>query len=82
MSNETFRFGLGLVAETGVRFSGVLCGRATWEDGVAIFVEEGLAALEQWLARDGVRNVQSVHQRLSAATPWFASYGVSAVNRG
>src|SRR5215469_10178340 len=32
VSNKTFDEGLALAAEAGVRFSGVLCGRATWKD--------------------------------------------------
>jgi tagatose 1,6-diphosphate aldolase len=30
VSSETFQFGMELAAEAGVKFSGVLCGRATW----------------------------------------------------
>jgi tagatose 1,6-diphosphate aldolase len=82
VSNETFLHSLELAAEAEVRFSGVLCGRATWKEGVAVFVEKGRAALEDWLANEGIRNVENVNQRLLSATPWFAIDGASAAHRG
>ncbi len=77
VSNETFQFGLELAVEAGATFSGVLCGRATWKDGVAVFEERGVAALEDWLGREGVRNIENINRHLVAATPWFAIHGVS-----
>jgi tagatose 1,6-diphosphate aldolase len=53
--NEAFQYALELAAEAGVNFSGVLCGRATGKDGVAVFVEHGLRALEDWSHSEGVR---------------------------
>jgi tagatose 1,6-diphosphate aldolase len=82
VSNETFLYGLELAAEAGVKFSGVLCGRATWKDGVPVFVEKGPPALEDWLRSEGIRNVENVNQRLAAATPWFAIHGASVAQRG
>jgi tagatose 1,6-diphosphate aldolase len=78
VSNATFQFGLQLAAEAGAPFSGVLCGRATWKDGVPVLVERGMAALEDWLAQEGVRNIENINRLLLAATPWFAFYRVSA----
>jgi tagatose 1,6-diphosphate aldolase len=71
VSNEAFQFGLQLAAEAGVKFSGVLCGRATWKDGVAVFVEKGQRALEDWLAQEGVRNIENINRCLGNAWPWF-----------
>jgi len=82
VSNEAFLLALELAAEAGVKFSGVLCGRATWKEGVPVFVDKGLAALEDWLGSKGIRNVENVNQRLAAATPWFAVHGASAAQRG
>jgi len=80
VSNEVFDDALQLAAEAGSTFSGVLCGRATWKDGVAIYMIEGVAALENWLKDQGVKNIQRVNARLSSAKPWFASLeGDSAV---
>jgi|SRR5277367_917977 len=72
VSNELFQFALGLAIEAGVKFSGVLCGRATWKDGVAILVRKGECALEDWLGVEGVHNIQNVNRCLDSATPWFA----------
>jgi tagatose 1,6-diphosphate aldolase len=72
VSNEAFQFALELAEEAGVKFSGVLCGRATWKEGVAALVEMGQRALEDWLGTEGVQNIQNVNQRLRGATPWFA----------
>ena len=35
--------------EAGVNFSGVLCGRATWKEGIPVYAREGAVAREQWL---------------------------------
>ena len=71
VSNSAFQFGLQLASEAGAGFSGVLCGRATWKDGVEIFVKQGPAALEDWLGREGVSNIENVNKCLAAAIPWF-----------
>ncbi len=78
VSNETFNDALELAAEAGAHFSGVLCGRAIWKDGVEIYAKRGLPALEEWLQDQGVKNIQRVNERLHAASPWFAFYGASA----
>ena len=71
VSNETFQYALELAAESRVPFSGVLCGRATWKDGVAILAKDGENALNDWLARDGVRNIENVNKNLGSAVPWY-----------
>lgn len=71
VSNEMFVDALQLATEAGSAFSGVLCGRATWQDGVPVFVKSGGAALEDWLCREGARNIQNVNRHLGAARPWF-----------
>ena len=42
VSDEVFRETLELAIEAGTAFSGVLCGRATWQDGVLGIREPGL----------------------------------------
>ena len=74
VSNEMFSQTLELAAEAGANFSGVLCGRATWKDGVPIFACGGLSALEDWLANEGVKNIQRVNKLLKSARPWFSFY--------
>ena len=78
VSNETFSETLGLAAEAGAKFSGVLCGRATWKDGVPIFAARGMNALEDWLSNEGVKNIQRVNARLSSAKPWSRFHDTSA----
>ena len=74
VSNRTFTEALDLAAEAGVHFCGVLCGRATWKDGVAVFVRGGAEDLKKWVETQGVQNIQSVNQSLKNATPWSEIY--------
>jgi tagatose 1,6-diphosphate aldolase len=76
VSNNEFNESLELAAESGVKFNGVLCGRATWKDGIAVFAEKGPDAFRKWLETDGVRNIQNVNERLKAAAPWYPMYEV------
>lgn len=78
VNNDVFAETLDLAAESGVNFSGVLCGRATWKDGIPVYAKKGAKALEDWLAGEGVKNIQNVNDRLKAAKPWFAFYGASS----
>jgi tagatose 1,6-diphosphate aldolase len=76
VSNAEFSETLELVGESGVKYNGVLCGRATWADGVPIFAEKGLAAFREWLEAEGVKNIENVNAGLKAASPWYPIYGV------
>ncbi len=76
VSNELFAEALDLAACSGSAFSGVLCGRAVWQDGVPVFAREGEAALDRWLEEQGVRNIQNVNTRLASACPWQQRLGV------
>jgi tagatose 1,6-diphosphate aldolase len=78
VSNEQFTESLRWAGEAGVPFSGVLCGRATWKDGVPIYAKEGAAGLERWLRGQGVANIQGVNDCLTAARPWFEFYGAKS----
>jgi tagatose 1,6-diphosphate aldolase len=77
VSNELFAEALDLAAAGGSAFSGVLCGRATWQDGVDVFVKNGGDALDAWLQDQGVKNIQNVNARLAAARPWHEKVRVS-----
>jgi tagatose 1,6-diphosphate aldolase len=79
VTDEVFRETLQLAAEAGTPFSGVLCGRATWQDGIPIYAKEGEAALRHWLETRGVENVQALNAVLKgAAQPWWNFYGGKA----
>jgi tagatose 1,6-diphosphate aldolase len=75
VSNAEFTESLELAAESGVKFNGVLCGRATWKDGIPIYAKQGAKAFDQWLRSEGVKNIENVNARLKAATPWHAMAG-------
>jgi tagatose 1,6-diphosphate aldolase len=70
VSNPVFIETLELAGESGVAFNGVLCGRATWKDGISIYAKQGPAAFQAWLDTVGVENIENVNKALEAATPW------------
>jgi tagatose 1,6-diphosphate aldolase len=74
VSNAEFSETLELAAETGVKFNGVLCGRATWKDGIPIYAKQGASAFRRWLETEGVKNINNVNDRLQAATSWHSIY--------
>jgi len=78
VGNAQFVETIELAAEAGTEFAGVLCGRATWQDGMGIYGKSGVKALEDWLNTQGVANIQAVNAALSAATPWYQKVGVAA----
>ena len=70
VSNPVFIETLELAAESGVAYNGVLCGRATWKDGIPIYAKQGRDAFQHWLETTGVENIQNVNKALESATPW------------
>lgn len=63
---ETLEF----AKESGAEFHGVLCGRATWKDGVAEFIkseEDGM----KWLETQGKENITDLNKVIEkVSTPW------------
>jgi len=82
VSNAEFAETLELAGESGVKFNGVLCGRATWKDGIPVYAKQGPAAFRKWLETEGVKNIQNVNEKLKAATSWFPIYAVEPVMAG
>jgi tagatose 1,6-diphosphate aldolase len=78
VSNPVFIETLELAAESGVSFNGVLCGRATWKDGIPIYAKQGAKAFEDWLNTEGVKNIENVNTALLPAHSWFEKVGVKA----
>ncbi|HZQ67290.1 MAG TPA: tagatose 1,6-diphosphate aldolase [Terriglobales bacterium] len=74
VSNAEFTEALELAAESGVKFNGVLCGRATWKDGIPIYAKQGADAFRKWLETEGVKNIENVNDRLKAASSWHSIY--------
>ena len=79
VSNPVFIETLELAAESGTKFNGVLCGRATWKDGIPIYAQKGAAAFKQWLETTGVENINNVNNALKAASPWYLKFGASSI---
>jgi tagatose 1,6-diphosphate aldolase len=80
VSNAEFAESLELAAESGVRFSGVLCGRATWKDGIPVYGKQGPQAFREWLQDQGVKNIENVNAHLKPARPWFEFYGAQSAD--
>ncbi|MBI5298792.1 MAG: tagatose 1,6-diphosphate aldolase [Deltaproteobacteria bacterium] len=72
VSDEEFRESLTLACESGIKFNGVLCGRATWKDGIPVYAKSGIKALESWLSDRGVQNIQALNAILDkgASSVW------------
>ncbi len=76
VTDAVFRETLELAAEAETPFSGVLCGRATWQDGVAVYAKGGAGALRDWLKERGVQNITTLNKVLeTCARPWWDFYG-------
>ncbi len=83
VSDAVFRESLELAIEADVPFSGVLCGRATWQEGIPVYATQGVQALEEWLSDRGVRNIQMLNEVLAkGAKPWWTHYGSLEAVRG
>lgn len=76
VTDEVFRETLELAAEAQTPFAGVLCGRATWQDGIVEFGKHGADGLRAWLRDRGVQNIESLNRVLEqGARPWWEFYG-------
>jgi tagatose 1,6-diphosphate aldolase len=80
VSNSQFIESLAIASEAGADYSGVLCGRATWKNGIPVYAKHGIKALEEWLRNDGVRNISAVNAALQSARPWYAKLGISTTD--
>ena len=78
VSNAEFSETLELAGETGVKYNGVLCGRATWKDGISVYAKQGADPFRRWLESEGVKNIENVNEKLKTATSWFPIYDVES----
>ena len=63
---ETLRF----AKQAGSTFNGVLCGRATWADGVESYITNGKEAAVEWMNTQGRKNIEELNVVLKeTATP-------------
>ena len=76
VSNALFLSSLALANEAGVPYAGVLCGRATWQDGISVYMKGGAQALRTWLDHEGRQNIEALNAVLrNGAQPWWHLYG-------
>ena len=70
VSAELFQETLKFAKEAGSTFNGVLCGRATWANGVEPFITGGEKAAREWMQTQGRKNIEELNEVLQAtATP-------------
>lgn len=71
VSAELFQETLIFAKKAESSFNGVLCGRATWKNGVKPFVELGEDAAVKWLQTEGKSNIQHLSKVLAeTASSW------------
>ena len=70
VTNAEFIETLELAAESGARYNGVLCGRATWFGGMQAFAQGGAKGLHEWLQSEGRENIARINQAVESAEPW------------
>lgn len=80
VSNPVFIETLELAGESGTKYNGVLCGRATWKDGIAIYARQGADAFRRWLETTGVENISNVNTALKTASPWYLKFGAKSMD--
>jgi len=78
VSNAQFVESLHMAAEAGTDYSGVLCGRATWKEGIPVYAKQGVNALEDWLSDEGVKNINAVNAAIKPAKSWKKKAGIAA----
>lgn len=72
VSSQLFRETLRFAKEAGSTFNGVLCGRATWAQGVEPYAVSGEAAAVTWLQSEGRKNIEELNEVLAeTASSWF-----------
>jgi tagatose 1,6-diphosphate aldolase len=79
VSNPVFIETLELAGESGAPYNGVLCGRATWKDGIGVYAKQGAKAFEEWLNTKGVENIENVNKALQTAHSWYDKVNVPAL---
>ncbi|WP_099355514.1 tagatose-bisphosphate aldolase [Fredinandcohnia onubensis] len=82
VSAKLFQETLIFASEAGSNFNGVLCGRATWKDGVEAFAKEGETVGSKWLQTTGRDNIEALNSVLKkTAVSWFGKVEGSLVEK-
>ena len=71
VSAKLFQDTLKFAHDSGAKFNGVLCGRATWANGVEKITKEGEKAAIEWLNTVGKKNIEELNEIVKkTATSW------------
>lgn len=71
VSTELFQKTLHFAKEADSQFNGVLCGRATWANGVEPFIVNGKEGAKEWFQKIGRKNIKELNDVLKVtATSW------------
>ena len=71
VSAKLFQDTLKFAHDSGAKFNGVLCGRATWANGVEVFAKDGEEATVNWLNTVGRKNIEELNEVVErTATSW------------
>ena len=72
VSAKLFQDTLTFAHAAGSQFNGVLCGRATWANGIEVFAKEGEEAGKEWMNTVGKRNIEELNAVIAkTAVPYF-----------
>ncbi|WP_288323035.1 tagatose-bisphosphate aldolase [uncultured Enterococcus sp.] len=72
VSTKLFQQTLFFAKDSGSTFNGVLCGRATWKNGVKPFIKSGEKSARAWLKSEGRENIESLNNVLAqTASSWY-----------
>ena len=71
VSAKLFQDTLKFACDSGAKFNGVLCGRATWANGVEVLAKDGEEATVNWLNTVGRKNIEELNEVVAkTATSW------------
>ena len=71
VSAKLFQDTLKFAHDSGAKFNRVLCGRATWANGVEVFAKDGEEATVNWLNTVGRKNIEELNEVVAkTATSW------------
>ena len=72
VSAKMFQDTLTFAHAAGSQFNGVLCGRATWANGIEVFARDGEEAGKEWMNTVGKKNIEELNAVIAeTAVPYF-----------
>ncbi|WP_192986109.1 tagatose-bisphosphate aldolase [Carnobacterium mobile] len=71
VSAKMFQDTLKFAHDAGSQFNGVLCGRATWANGIEVFAKDGEEAGKEWMNTVGKKNIEELNAVLSETAVSF-----------